>query len=555
MIKQNLQANDSTLGSIETSQQSNNCFDISFRSFDDLDSTTCEPYINECNLNYNSISITNFSKTQIENYFEYNVSYCCNSLGAQAGFCSLFWHASCDIASSIQGPSTICVGSSSDFFNTSTYVPFFDSWFYNSYNNRLEYHTNQNSCASGCLDANSYAPHTVPTLNRSDTFLCPTPPYTPTPTATATPVVQYSHEAAGITVHKNIRFACDDPLPSECCMTAVSEVTSKPNSDDKSHRVFYKTTSENLLYDQTGSLCSFHNSGTLIQDYSDDFYIKAGTKPTSQFFESRSGVIDIDLQASTPTETSLLNYEGDFVSIVSSSGVTVPTPTVSSSLKIEDNGLIEKTFTFDDLSSIESSNANLAQFNSSYWLHTLPQIIYNSSDFSGIDSNFLPKITIHNSTTPTKDCTFNFSGEGLIENAIPTVSFKPNYNSANSDVFINLNSMPFNFLTSQNFIALSELDPVYNINNFLQSNFLSIDIEYTFEIEDTIYNSDKNGRLSFCPDKTINRREKIKVYLNPIQGLINLQNGYTYPNSYGIDLTNPLYHTFSLAKGFAHRIS
>ena len=51
MIKQNLQTNDSTLGSIETSEQSNNCFDISFRSFDDLDSTTCEPYINECDFN------------------------------------------------------------------------------------------------------------------------------------------------------------------------------------------------------------------------------------------------------------------------------------------------------------------------------------------------------------------------------------------------------------------------------------------------------------------------------------------------------------------------
>ena len=50
-------------------------------------------------------------------------------------------------------------------------------------------------------------------------------------------------------------------------------------------------------------------------------------------------------------------------------------------------------------------------------------------------------------------------------------------------------------------------------------------------------------------------REKIKVYLNPSNGVINDHNEYVYPNSYGVDSTTPLYHTFSLTKGFAHRLS
>jgi hypothetical protein len=555
MINQNTQANNSISGSIETYQQSNNCFDITFRSFDDLDSTTCEPYINNCDLDYNSISITNFSKNQNQNFFEYNISYCCNSLGVQAGFCSLFWYANCDALSSVEGPSTTCVGSSSDFFNESTYVPFFNSWFYNSYSSRLEYHTNQGLCSEGCLDAYAYTPSASPQLNRPDTFSCPNPPYTPTSTTTETPATNSYYVDNEILIHDNIRFAGDEPLPNECCMTAVSEVTSKPNSSDKSFRVFYKTTSENLLYDQVGSLYSPYNSGSLIEDYSDNFYIKPGAKPSSQYYENKSSVINVQLMASTPTETSILNLEGNFVSIVSSSGSAVLTPTESSSLKIQDIGLVEKTFTFNDLSSIESSRANLAQFNSSYWLRTLPQVIYNSSDLSSVDSNFLPKIVIHNSLGSTQSCTFNFSGNGLIESESSKTSFKYDYSSSNSDVFINLNSMPFNFLTSDNFFAISDLDPVNNIYSFTASVFLSIDIEYIFEIESSIYDSEKNDRLSFCPSNIINRREKIKVYLNPSNGVINDHNEYVYPNSYGVDSTIPLYHTFSLNKGFVHRLS
>lgn len=544
--------------STESSGLNTNCSSTSFKSFDDLDITTCEPYITDCDLDYNHVSITNFSKEDVGGIFEYNISYCCTFLGSYAGFCSIYWRANCDLPVSIEGPLTKCVGSSTEFFSSTSFVAIFDSWFYNEKTNYLEYHVNQDLCRNGCLDAHAYTPNFTPVLDRSDTFLCPTPPYTPTPTPTKTPVDVTRYTDVGLTVHDNIRFASDEPISNECCLTAVSEVVKKPNSTDNNYRVFYKLTSDNLFYDQTGALCDFDQTGTLIQDYATDFYISSGDKPSDLRHESNTSFLGLlEQMPNTPTLT-LTSVFRNYVSIESSSGLVPPTPTEEASLSIKDKSLLQKTFTFDTrelLESIESSNSVIAELNSDYWLYELPSIIYDTSDLSGIHQDFLPKFIINNSTAVTQDCTFNFSGEGFIENDSSASSFRKNYNSSDrSNSFINLRSMPFDFLTSTNFLKFSKIDPVHSVSNYTHCVFLNLSVSFYFKIEDSVYNSQKDSRLSFCENQILERQENFEIFLKPYPGFNNAAAKISYPNSFGVDVTTLPQHSLKLVKGYSNRI-
>jgi len=519
-------------------QDCNNVHNFSFlSSIDGLESnhSLLNKYLFKCSTEENDIIIYDVTKTVNNNFYNYDITYCCNPKDDSFFHkCFFKWDYNCS-SSELSTPSLICGSTLLSRAGSLPYILSTENWLQSADINIFSFFSEQGSCDCP-TDLSSVVFPDNPAVPSS---LCAEPPPTET---SSLPTFQDIIEGYGGIYIADVECADDEPAEAECSLSAVSNVLSSFNNSDASHRVFYHQTSNNLMYEHEGCVLSvdgdYGSDNVSVESYSPQFNLKSGSRPNHNTLVNYSPSFVPGLPTNERLYISVKdNITGSLPSPISNPGEV---------LTIKDKSLFSKTFSFDSLR--DFGEQNIVELNS-YWIHDIPSLLYKDSvDLSSLDSNQLPIFSLANDLTDLTKPSHFFSMSSSLSSSSGFLLFQHPY--SNSDpVFIKNKPFPHGLdLSSLN----RSYDPLNKVYQYHFGTHSSIDLEYSFSPSSSLLKNEHSAAFS---NVTITRREKIDVFLIPFVGLFNSVSDYSYPLNYGVDTTfSSKNHSVKLVKGHGYRL-
>jgi hypothetical protein len=516
----------------------NNVHTFSFlSSVDGLESDypSVSKYLFKCSTEENDIIIYDVTKTINNNFYNYDVTYCCNPKDDSFFHkCFFKWDYNCP-SSTISAPSLVCGSTLLSRAGSLPYIFSTEDWLQSADTDIFSFFSEQGSCDCP-TDHSSVAFPGNPIVPIS---LCAEPPPTET---SSLPTFQDIIEDHGGTYIANVECADDEPAEAECSLSAVSNVLSSFNVSDASHRVFYHQTANNLMYEHEDCVLSVDNDygpdNVSVESYTPQFNLKSGSRPDHNTLVNYS----FSFVPSLPTNERL------YISVKDDTTGSLPSPISdpSEALTIKDESLFSKTFSFNSLTNF--GEQNIAELNS-YWVHDIPSLLYKDSvDLFSLDSSHLPIFTLVNDSTDLTKPSHFFSMSSSLSGSSDALLFQHSY--SNSDpVFIKNQPFPHGLdLSTWN----RSYDPLNKVYQYYFGIYSSIDLEYSFSPLSSLLKNEYSAAFS---NVTITRREKINIFLAPFVGLFNSTSNYSYPLNYGVDTTfSSKNHSVKLVKGYGYRL-